>query len=206
MGCDSHLYAEKKIDGKWIVLESGAVKHVYFDNEEAQDWQCYRNYDLFGFLAGVRRHNIFPLSLPKGFPLDASKEVRQTYKRWGPDAHTPSWYLLSDLLKVKNSKSNIGKYLSMDEYKKYKDGIPIENLLESYDYYSLEDNEVISNKEMDRRLSMSLFDNGSQLVTPIVTGTIDNSEFENFWETLDLMIKTGNETPDNLRIVFWFDN
>lgn len=61
MGCDIHLYFEQKKDGKWRRIEID--KLLVPDN---------RNYQLFGFLAGVRDYIITPQFAERGIPEDTS--------------------------------------------------------------------------------------------------------------------------------------
>lgn len=57
-----------------------------------------RHYDLFRSLAGVRGHGVPGVWEDRGFPTDASDEVREDYQSWGFDGHTPSWQTLAELL------------------------------------------------------------------------------------------------------------
>jgi len=102
MGCDIHMYIEKKDKtstasaGDWIPAQ-GFMK-VDDDRVDVPypDRFNDRDYLLFGMLAGVRdsSNQIFT---PKGFPDDASKEVRTVFEEWGRDAHTPSYLTLAEL-------------------------------------------------------------------------------------------------------------
>ncbi len=86
MGCDIHMYAER------------ATGHGYeaIPNAPVMEW---RSYAVFGFLAGVRNYSdVTPISDPRGFPDDASDDVAEDYEGWGPDAHTPSYLSLEELL------------------------------------------------------------------------------------------------------------
>ena len=56
-----------------------------------------RNYALFGALAGVRNVQIQHIS-PRGIPKDISNKVKEEYKKWDSDAHTPSWLSLEELM------------------------------------------------------------------------------------------------------------
>lgn len=87
MGCDIHIYAEKKDDsGNWQSIPRF---------ELFQD----RNYVAFSFFAGVRNSSeIKPISKPRGIPEDASKTALKSFKKWGDDAHTPSWLSLEELM------------------------------------------------------------------------------------------------------------
>lgn len=105
MGCDIHMYIEKKdksstaTAGSWIPAQGFLITS---DEDEAipdvpfPDQFSDRDYLLFGLLAGVRdpTNQVFE---PKGFPEDASPEVRAVFERWGRDAHTPSFLTLEEL-------------------------------------------------------------------------------------------------------------
>lgn len=93
MGCDIHAHAEKREDGKWVRM---TILPEAFDN---------RSYGVFGFIADVRNYSaVPPIAAPRGFPDDASGHVREDYKGWGGDAHTPSWLTLDELLSFDYSK------------------------------------------------------------------------------------------------------
>lgn len=100
MGCDIHMYIEKKINGKWIPAQ-GFMKNRNDDTPDVPYYDQFhqRNYALFGFLAGVRNTDIVWFK-PKGFPADASEEVARVYHRWGSDAHTPSYLTKEELDRV----------------------------------------------------------------------------------------------------------
>ena len=76
MGCDIHAYIEFRLGGTWE-LHSEAL------------W--FRDYELFGLLAGVRGSEE-PLYRPRGLPDDLSVGARCKYESAHSDArHTPSW-------------------------------------------------------------------------------------------------------------------
>jgi hypothetical protein len=107
MGCDIHMYMEKKVGGIWA---SADPMVTLFDWDEKpyrgvpsqhSVYQGGRNYILFSVLAGVRSHYTVEQKFEvKGFPKDASPNVRAIYERWGSDAHTPSYLTLKDLKSV----------------------------------------------------------------------------------------------------------
>ena len=43
---------------------------------------------------------------PKGIPDDATQEIREPYEEWGSDAHSASYYYLSELLECDYGKMN----------------------------------------------------------------------------------------------------
>lgn len=89
MGCDIHSHAERRVGGKW---------------DKVPDFEPFRwrNYTTFGFLAGVRSW-IDPIDDPRGFPKDASGEVRQIYMR-EKLVHTPSFLTAKELLEFNYDK------------------------------------------------------------------------------------------------------
>lgn len=116
MGCDIHLYGEKKIydfddeekkHGVWVSLDlwkemdcepsyAGKLETPY----KNRFYNGGRNYNLFTALAGVRSHyftNLLRIPEPKGFPKDASKPVKQCKRHWGSDGHSHSYLTLKEL-------------------------------------------------------------------------------------------------------------
>ena len=111
MGCDIHPHVERRVNGKWEVLESDppALKH--------------RNYNTFAILADVRNGSGFagirtgggfnPIAEPRGLPDDLSdelqgvKEERRAYEdepRWFGD-HSFTWLTLREILEYDYQQS-----------------------------------------------------------------------------------------------------
>ena len=78
MGCDIHVHVEFKIRGKWLHYNRPNVN---------------RNYALFAAMAGVRAFEDSdpPIAEPRGIPKNATETTKFDFKRYGEDAHTPSW-------------------------------------------------------------------------------------------------------------------
>ncbi len=77
MGCDIHLHAEVKINGKW---------------EHYNHPHISRNYGLFSKLAGVRGcGDADAIAEPRGLPGDISVSTRFDADQWGSDGHSHSW-------------------------------------------------------------------------------------------------------------------
>lgn len=129
MGCDCHIYTEKWTnvtnnncprlksksqirDEKISTLLDKDIAVVYkwesCDDWFFQDgyWECFhiyedRNYSLFSFLADVRNDgSITPLDEPRGIPKDASDSYLWICNAWSGNAHSHTWFLLEELLKV----------------------------------------------------------------------------------------------------------
>jgi len=113
MGCDIHLFVETKDPaGGWV------SRDIWLPRDEdgiidAEDlYEPNRNYDLFAILANVRNRSIDPLTPingPRGFPDDASPEVREAYEWWDPDGHSHSWFTLRELLDFDWRKTVVNK-------------------------------------------------------------------------------------------------
>lgn len=96
MGCDIHIYVEKKVKGKWLAADKWKNEEAYYTMEGREIFEG-RNYSLFGVLAGVRRDDVPLISKPRGFPKDASKEVEGCYTQWEGDGHSTTWLSLEDI-------------------------------------------------------------------------------------------------------------
>lgn len=97
MGTDIHLAVERREPGGWVLEAS-----------EDAGWYNDRNYCVFAMLAGVRNGRgfagvdtgdpIVPIAEPRGFPSDASPELRKWWDDEGE--HTPSWLTARELVNV----------------------------------------------------------------------------------------------------------
>jgi len=128
MGCDIHVYMEKwtnsnKYDGPRDLsedrddklnelLEDKPTKYRWvsadkweYDGELGYNvgWESRyydsRNYQLFSILADVRG-NYSPIVEPRGIPEDASYGYKYMCDQWDGDAHSHSYYTLTELLNV----------------------------------------------------------------------------------------------------------
>lgn len=132
MGCDIHLYVEKKIDGQWQILGD-------FEREENDDGGTWisggrfysgRNYNLFAILADVRNGRGFagcktgegfqPISEPRGVPDDASPEYKAIVDQWDVDGHSHSFHTLRQLLDYDwTQATGLQGWLNMVEWEKW---------------------------------------------------------------------------------------
>ena len=99
MGCDIHVYAEKKVEGVWVtadewVTDEDGWVHVPYDKRIYSE----RNYNLFGVLCDGIRGRSYSFSVErKGIPKDACDEYLEEVRRWGGDDHSHSWLSLTEL-------------------------------------------------------------------------------------------------------------
>ena len=87
MGCDVHIHAEVKINGKW---------------EHLTEVNLSRNYSLFYKMAGVRGSelDIEPIDYPRGLPNDISRMTKIWVDYWDGDGHSHSWLNYDEIDKV----------------------------------------------------------------------------------------------------------
>lgn len=116
MGCDIHLFAEKKVNGKWVTLDKWVNNPDYphddnreliieteFGGEYNGFYSYGRNYNLFAALCGVRSSHFNnppkPIRRPRGIPKDCCEETRRERIIWSEDAHSDSFLTLSELIR-----------------------------------------------------------------------------------------------------------
>jgi len=95
MGCDIHLYVERRTDSGW--------EHVPDHSDDWRDdlnWYSRRNYYLFAILADVRNEGrgINPIDSPRGLPPDVTSGVDADCVEWGSDGHSHSYLTVAEVL------------------------------------------------------------------------------------------------------------
>lgn len=86
MGCDIHGGIEVFDKGKW---------------HYAHELESSRNYNMFGFVFGVRNYTEFkPLAHDRGLPDNASAILRGQSGDYGVDGHSHSWITWEELEKA----------------------------------------------------------------------------------------------------------
>jgi len=128
MGCDIHIYKEKKIKNKWKSIDTW-VTDDYGYTSVPYEKSCYkgRNYNFFGLLCdGVRTSHTFSLK-ERGLPNQVSKEVFDRFKYWGSDAHSTSFLTVEELQELsellKTSTIEISGEKDVNQLKKLEESI-----------------------------------------------------------------------------------
>ena len=108
MGCDIHLYVEKKIGKDWEIQGELVRDTDGWLNYKGPSFYDGRSYNTFAILANVRNGRGFagcktgegfvPISEPRGVPDDASEEFKSFVALWGMDGHSHSYHTLRQLL------------------------------------------------------------------------------------------------------------
>lgn len=203
MGCDIHVYMEERVrtseypQGIWMSTDKWSLRRGYFSNPEdgrprmevSFEDLIYtaRNYLLFSILAGVRNHySITPISAPKGFPEDASEEVKAVYAYDKRDAHSASYFTLEELMAYDWDTVFEREYI-------------VKNELDALTQFG---EKVVRMEDSPEGLT-------AIVETPV------RKHVESFLEVIEKMKKNlyinkdfpeYNVEPKDIRMVFWFDN
>jgi hypothetical protein len=125
MGCDIHLFVERRTENGWELVDP-IVPNKYYEPTDEQrtaglpdddgerpttidnNFCNDRNYRLFGMLANVRNGyefagvdlggEVVPIDEPRGLPEDVTAPVKDESDRWGSDGHSHSHFTLRELL------------------------------------------------------------------------------------------------------------
>lgn len=211
MGCDIHLYTERKYNRDnqkpiWICCDHFKLNPSYILYPEEgyeHEWEIEeiyngRNYSLFAALADVRNYdNIIPLATPRDLPDDVSRKVYEESMKWGSDGHSHSWFTARELF----------------EYQKTHPTTRHEGMLEPCILKAFDEEGKIPTewcqwtniKGAERRS----WETPGSPIDPLVKA-VKKRMAEEFWiwDFLDEEKKEEAylEHADEFRIVFWFDN
>lgn len=85
------VFERRDVTGEWVSV--GPPSFEYHGNEVTAFE--FRNYSMFGLLAGVRRVDAGQISEPRGLPEDASEATASLVD--DNDLHSQSWLMLDEL-------------------------------------------------------------------------------------------------------------
>lgn len=214
MGCDIHLFGERRVDGKWESVDEWVTEDFagYIYTSVKRDARLYdgRNYDLFAILANVRNGYGFagvltgtgfiPISEPRGLPTDVSPEVKANSMDWGGDGHSHSWLTLRELLDYdwNQTTMKVG-VVDVERYIGNREG-PYDN------YCGWISGPSVNVMPVDKAQLMSddeLRDAASHV--QVLWPQTYRERAEHFLTTTIPKLEALG-SPDDVRIVFWFDN
>lgn len=193
MGCDIHSFIEIRTKDKWELCE--IPYFTEYDYKKTRKYEKnftahpfdWRSYGMFSVLAGVRG-SAKPITPPKGIPEDVSSDISKNWEQWGSDGHTPSYYVLRELLEF--------NFLQNFTY-------------ETFASYGGEDEILISNPNkfgntfnsrmicLEKVRPKDGYERKGKITYKTFLGEL-------FFLQLDEMCDIKN--PEDVRIVFWFDN
>ncbi len=210
MGCDIHLTVEVRRNGAWQREPAPAGRDEFAEKYgHAPRWYSGRHYDMFALLAGVRNYNgIEPIAEPRGVPDGASPEYLADAEEYGCDGHSHSWHTLADLQAYDWTKTSthtgIANALQFMVWRA--DGRP-RSWCRSVLGGSVR---IVSNDEMrkaiDRAFTVSQLEHLYTEVAWTETAKEACGEFDKLIADLAALADREHVTPDDVRIVFFFDN
>lgn len=175
-----------------------------------------RNYDLFAILANVRNgfgfggcdtgNGFMPISESKGVPMDASEFVQRKNEEWDGDGHSHSYLTVKELVEYNWDQTTKKRgVVSEHGYKHWKE----------VGYPEMSSGGVsgggavnISNEQMEQVISGSYpKKTDEKYYTTVEWEETCKEAADNFYaKSLETLKDLANETLDDVRIVFWFDN
>lgn len=179
MGCDIHIFVERRKNEKWVRYTGKHFSNMWKKEEKVNSPFGWRNYGMFGFLAGVRDYSIKPIKEPiYEIPDDASEYVKKECERWDSDGHSHSLLTAKELLEF-------------DYNQDLRD--PSEN-------FSTNSRRVLFEKKVYQFGDKYFNEEYGCKTYYDYLGGPNGMFFTHIKELSEL----GN--PDEVRIVFWFDN
>lgn len=209
MGADIHMYVERREGDRWVALKG---RNPYYDLLKEQDEVVYQNwiwqgrdYDLFAVLADVRNEFDFvPVSLPKGLPVDVSDIVRSHANIMCFDEHSHTWLSLRELQEYDlNRIVKRSGWVSLHEFENFlasgkpqvwSNGIGGMNII----HVSSDQMQGLLDGKYDAK-------KGRKYYSQIEWEDTYQEVVGYAWEMIvPVMEEMGG--PDDVRLVFWFDN
>lgn len=241
MGCDIHLFAERRNGTGWVSAdnwtpdeyEEGRVSVAYGNR-----FYNGRNYDLFAILANVRNGRGFagcdtgdgfvPICEPRGLPEDVTPEVAAESESWGADGHSHSHLTLAEILSYdwtqttkKRGWINGVQLFEWSGYRRergegpqsYSGGVwgrDIQHVTAQELEARVEAFAKKADAEMGGRFSKPAREKLAQMLGDVYAAVEWTEPYyraagNGFWgETVPRLLRLGS--PEDVRIVFWFDN
>lgn len=197
MGCDIHMMVEIKRsinnETKWVNYDhfrKNPYFGVYEDEEELQriDLNRDRSYVAFSQLCGVRSYTDSSprISEPRGIPEDCCQYIKDEVESWGCDGHSHSFATLSEIRKFRESlkPTKLKGMISPEQAKKLD-----EEGEKPQSWCGWTSNDSWVHREWEDLIDA---------LKPIEEA-LENRALEHWWHK-------DHVEPDNIRIVFFFDN
>jgi len=211
--CNGTGKLDKWEDGKPVPGEKQPC-YVCDGKKTSRRFWSQRNYNTFSILADVRNgrglagvrtgDGFVPIADPKGVPDDASEDYLEEVARWDCDGHSHSWLTLKEILDYDwDQTTMLQGTVSSITYRKWRDagrsGFP-----EGYSGGVWgKDVKNVSNEEMDKLIDEGRATNNH--FTQVSWKVSYRECAKAFLDRIEL-IKKRHLKPENVRLVFFFDN
>lgn len=228
MGCDIHLYVEKRdAEGVWRSADDWEPEEYDEDSEGNPLYHAVvpyeklfysgRNYELFAILADVRNGRGFagcdtgdrlnPIDDPRDLPDDVSAAVRQCSNDWGCDGHSHSWFTIAELLAYDWTQVVVKRgYVSLKEYRewiRWRRGHG-EGPEEYCGGVGGGSTRIVTEEEMQKLAAQEGGPDGFVYCQVSWTESYNSLARHFWWSCMPKLLALGK--PEDVRIVFWFDN
>ena len=224
MGCDIHMHYEVNRNGKWEFVDwkGKYIIGAYSDGEPKRDldkmWNdplyVGRNYDLFAVLANVRNGIGFagcytgepfdPISDPRGLPTDVSEHVRKESDEYGEDGHSHSWLSLAEVLNYDYTKTrHASGVCNLEDFSTFVEkGKP-----SSWSADVMGRNVVKVKPEVMLRYHLNGYpQDGMSYYTRVEWKESYRDAIGSSWFATMQSLADQFGKPNDIRLVFWFDN
>ena len=215
MGCDIHMYVERKTSRGWFncdyfvpnvnYKEPTCVNSARYFKDESSKYQHVpiydgRNYALFATLADVRNYgNTAYISEPKGFPEDACDYIKDQYESWYGDAHSASYLTLQELIDFHKAGYPLKRrgMLSPEQLEDFDNGVLPDHWCQGTNIYGYEFRE---------------WEEENDVLVPLIEKLKDRADelymiYKFYWDSNDEHCReSAYKAAADIRIVFWFDN
>lgn len=192
MGCDIHMFTEKKIGDRWETADFFHYAPGIFNEIELTrlEFMGDRNYRLFARLADIRNgYGVEPIDTPRGVPKDLSEYVQNWYDTEHGWTFGHSYLTLRDILEFKPTEDvYIGGYTTQQNANMIEAGLDPSNF-SIYEEPEGEHKVYVEFQEKDETFEWFI----EKL----------KERVEDIWWTFAYK---PEEYLDNFRLVFWFDN
>ena len=243
MGCDIHLYVERKnTNREWEAVGDFVIDEEFYDKNDPDvvpdvkgHYYYGRNYDLFGILANVRNGRGFagrvtgagysPIAYPKGLPDDIDPKIKAVADRWNADGHSHSYLTIREIIEYDWTQTtmqiatvNASEYIRWQDAKKsYFYNPDDEPMPETYGGVWSNDGPEVTETDMQQYIDELVAAHPDLWPYEAVDQHKDKRYCHVAWK--ESYIQAGKDflgtvlprlwrlgSPDDVRIVFWFDN
>lgn len=210
MGCDIHVYPEKRTRVALSDLSLDVWEYVYKEEKEqlgsytfSNNYYGYngRNYDLFSIIAGVRNYDNIGSTFEweRLIPADASDYVKARAWEWGGDGHSHNYLTLKELIEHDwSTPRSVSGLITAEMYKAWDKKAPQKM------YWRGSEKVCYSAAEYDALAAKDLapLDADVKVTWTVTDAELIDAKFAKMIERL----KEIDPDPSNVRIVFFFDN